>query len=59
MICEKCSRCNCECVPYDVECDKNFKEKKTIGEIKEMPKNDGYENLPTIGDTKKMLGETW
>ena len=32
---------------------------KTIGEIKEMPKDDGYEKLPTIGDIKEMLGEIW
>jgi hypothetical protein len=36
MICENCANCcNCECVPYDVECDKNFisKEKKE-GQLK-------------------------
>ncbi len=34
-------------------------EKKTIGEIKEMPKGDGYEELPTIGKIEGMMGECW
>lgn len=35
MICEKCAKRgkNCECVPYDVECDNNFEE---ISKIKMM-----------------------
>lgn len=24
MICSKCSKCDCECVPYSTECDANF-----------------------------------
>ena len=39
LICERCAKfCNgCECVPYDVECDENFKEKVgTETTMKEM-----------------------
>lgn len=56
IICERCKKfCNgCECVPYDVECDENFKEKETIETIKKMPKADGWGKLPTIGDIKGM-----
>jgi hypothetical protein len=33
IICEKCANfSNCECVPYDVECDENFKEKVEVDE---------------------------
>ena len=32
---------------------------KTIEQLKEMPKNDGYEKPKTIGETEGMLGETW
>lgn len=29
IICESCQhRCDCECVPYSVECDENYKEKE-------------------------------
>jgi hypothetical protein len=34
IICEKCANfSNCECVPYDVECDNNFKEKVGVNDI--------------------------
>ena len=36
-----------------------MKEIKTIEELKEMPKNDGYEKPKTIGDLKETLGECW
>lgn len=36
IICERCANSDCECVPYDVECDENFKPidvaKELIGE---------------------------
>ena len=50
IICNRCKKyCDCECEPYSTECDENFIEK-----IKEMPRNDGYGNIPTIGDIKGM-----
>ena len=30
---------------------------KTIEELKEMPRNDGYNPIPTIGETEGMMGE--
>ncbi len=33
IICEKCSNSNCECVPYDMECDENFKPKDETKEV--------------------------
>lgn len=30
IICERCVKHNCECVPYDVECDENFEEKESV-----------------------------
>ena len=35
------------------------KDTKTIEELKEIPKNDGYEKPKTIGELKGMLGECW
>lgn len=50
IICNRCAKCcDCDCVPYSTKCDENFIEK-----IKEMPRNDGYGNIPTIGDIKGM-----
>lgn len=50
IIYNRCVKyCDCECVPYSTECDEN-----SIEKIKEMPKNDGYDNIPTIGDIKGM-----
>lgn len=31
--------------------------KETIEEVKEMPKNDGWGELPTIGDIKNIMGQ--
>ena len=30
---------------------------KTIEEVKEMPRNDGYNPIPTVGETEGMMGE--
>lgn len=35
------------------------KKVKTIGDLKEMPKDDGYAKLPTIGELEGMLGGEW
>jgi hypothetical protein len=37
------------------------KEAKTIGELKEMPKNDGWEEPQTIGESEGWMGtiEEW
>ena len=32
---------------------------KTIGDLKEMPKGDGYAELPTVGELEGMLGGEW
>lgn len=36
-------------------------EPKTIEELKEMPRNDGYEPIPTIGENENWTGfvEKW
>ena len=42
--------------------DKNYQnEKGTIGELKDMPRNDGYGHVPTIGENEQWLGfvEDW
>ena len=31
IICERCANSGCECVPYDTECNQNFKPKKENG----------------------------
>ena len=33
IICEKCANTDCECTPYDTDCDKNFKEKIETKEL--------------------------
>lgn len=35
------------------------KQPETIEELKEMPKDDGYEKPKTIGELEGMLGEIW
>ncbi len=32
-------------------------EKDTIGELKEMPREDGWEPIPTIGENEGWTGE--
>ena len=33
IICTRCANTDCECVPYDTECDQNFKEKVKTKEV--------------------------
>ena len=50
ITCNRCAKCcDCECVQCSTKCDENFIEK-----IKEMPRDDGYGDIPTIGDLKGM-----
>lgn len=38
MICNECSkRCDCECVPYSIECDENFAHIKIVVTPKPSP----------------------
>ena len=33
IICDRCITADCECVPYDKDCDENFKEKTETKEL--------------------------
>lgn len=33
IICIRCANTDCECVPYDEDCDENFKEKIETNEL--------------------------
>lgn len=50
IVCNRCAKCcDCECMQCSTKCDEN-----SIEKIKEMPRDDGYDNIPTIGDIKGM-----